>query len=183
MPSPAFKEWHVIVEALGAGEQILLLRKGGIAEDTGSFQVEHRRFWLFPTHFHAQLERTKPAAARYFSPAPKPPGNDATITLRHFAELVQTAFLSDWETVSRLSPHHLWSDACIRERFHAGQPAGLHALLVRVHRLVEPLTMPVTPDLSGCKSWVKLPADFDDRPSAPVLDDAAFGTLRATLSL
>jgi hypothetical protein len=183
MPFPAFKEWHVIVEALGAGEQILLLRKGGIAEDAGAFQVEHRRFWLFPTHFHAQLEKTKPAAARYFPAGPTPPTAHGTVTLRHFAELAHFAFLPDWETVSRLSPHHLWSDACIRERFHASQPAGLHALLVRVHRLAEPLTLSVTPEMAGCKSWVKLPADFDDRPSTPVLDDAAFGTLRALLSL
>ena len=34
---PAFKEWHVVVEALAAGEQILLLRKGGIAEGRGGF--------------------------------------------------------------------------------------------------------------------------------------------------
>ena len=32
MVQTAFKEWAVIVEALGQGEQIVILRKGGIAE-------------------------------------------------------------------------------------------------------------------------------------------------------
>ena len=43
------REWAVIVEALGQGEQILILRKGGIAEGRGGFQAEHERF----SYFHA----------------------------------------------------------------------------------------------------------------------------------
>ena len=48
----AFKEWAVVVEALGAGEQILILRKGGIHEQRGQFTVAHGEFWLFPTQYH-----------------------------------------------------------------------------------------------------------------------------------
>ncbi len=36
----AFKEWAVIVDALGRGDQILILRKGGISEGRGGFQIE-----------------------------------------------------------------------------------------------------------------------------------------------
>ena len=45
----AFKEWAVIVDALGRGQQILILRKGGISEGPGGFQVEQPEFLLFPT--------------------------------------------------------------------------------------------------------------------------------------
>src|SRR5258705_3213217 len=44
----AFKEWAIVVDALGRGEQIVILRKGGIREGRGGFHVEHPQFWLFP---------------------------------------------------------------------------------------------------------------------------------------
>lgn len=183
MPFPAFKEWHVIVEALGAGEQILILRKGGIAEGRGGFQLSASRFWLFPSRFHAQLEKTKPAAARWFDTAAASPADPSHVTLRYFADVVRSAFLSDWSVVSRLDPHHLWTEASVRERFDWSRPAGLHAIVVRVHKLATPLTLPVTAEMGGCKSWIDLPAAFDAQPSAPVLDEPAFQTHLAALSL
>src|SRR5262249_50812721 len=50
----AFKECAVICEALAQGQQSRILRKGGIAEDTGAFHIEHDRFWLYPTFTHQQ---------------------------------------------------------------------------------------------------------------------------------
>ena len=190
MNFPAFKEWHIIVKALGAGAQILILRKGGIAEGRGGFQVGASRFWLFPTRFHQQLEKTKPAAARF---APADLGTNgqpssqfsapASIELRYFADIIQNEFLTDWSAVARLDPHHLWTEATIRERFDWSRPAGLHALVVRVHKLATPLTRPLTPDLGGCKSWIDLDCDFSAHPSAPVLSGAAFAARRSTLPL
>ncbi len=176
----AFKEWQVIVDALGAGEQIIILRKGGIAEDRGGFQVQSSRFWLFPTHFHAQREKTKPAAARWFSDQP---AGVSTISLRHFAELVESVFLDRWDDVARLDPHHLWTEATVRERFEWSRPAGLHVLVVRVHELITPVSLALTTDMGGCKSWIELPAAFDAHPSRPVLTDATFAQRRALLPL
>ena len=53
----AFREWAPVVDALGRGEQIIILRKGGIRENRGEFLVDHREFWLFPTQFH-EAERS-----------------------------------------------------------------------------------------------------------------------------
>jgi hypothetical protein len=178
--SPAFKEWHVIVEALGAGEQILILRKGGLAEDGGGFEVKAEKFWLFPTHFHEQLAKTKPAAQKFFTHS-KP--KNGPIHLRYFAEVVSQVFLSDWAAVARLDAFHLWSEATIRERFNWAQPPGLHAFAVRVHRLVQPAPLEVTPEMSGCKSWVDVPFDFAAHASEPVLSDAAFAEKLAALKL
>jgi len=50
----AFKEWAVICRALAEGRQALILRKGGIEETGGTFEVEHSRFWLYPTYTEAQ---------------------------------------------------------------------------------------------------------------------------------
>lgn len=40
----ALKEWAVAIRALDAGDQILLLRKGGIVEETKDFRVRGRAF-------------------------------------------------------------------------------------------------------------------------------------------
>ena len=45
----AFKEWAIVVDALGRGAQILILRKGGLREGSGGFRLEQRQFLLFPT--------------------------------------------------------------------------------------------------------------------------------------
>lgn len=194
MSFPAFKEWSVIVEALGAGEQILILRKGGIAEGRGGFQINASRFWLFPTRFHQQLEKTKPAAGRFVPPATGsagvPPVSESSesvrhgsIELRYFADVVHSAFLSNWTAVSHLDSHHFWTEATVRERFDWSKPAGLHALVVRVHQLAQPLSLPLTSEMSGCKSWIELPSSFDTTPSVPVLSDSTFTARRAALSL
>ena len=175
---PAFKEWHAIVEALGSGKQLLILRKGGISEKRGGFDAARAgRFWLFPTQFHAQVEKTKPAAARFFSAPPVPA--EGRITLRYFADITHHAFLADWNTVAALDPHHLWTESAVREKFDWAQPPGLHAFIVRVHRLVAPLTIPLTADMGGCKSWIDVPPSFSDTSSAPVLPDDRFATLSA----
>ena len=170
--APTFKEWHAIVEALGAGEQILILRKGGIAEGRGGFQLEAQRFWLFPTRFHAQSEKTKPAAAKWFSATA--PVEEPTVYLRYFADVVQSVFLNDWASVARLDPFHLWTESTVRERFEWSKPSGIHALVVRVHRLENAVPVDLTPEMGGCKSWITLSVPFDVRPSKPVLDNATF---------
>src|SRR6187431_3793114 len=53
LPMPiAFKEWAVTVRALAEGEQLLTLRKGGIREENRHFEIEHDRFFLYPTFDH-----------------------------------------------------------------------------------------------------------------------------------
>jgi len=155
--------------------------------------VKAGKFWLFPTHFHEQLAKTKPAAQKFFTRVGgdqcvslggvSPPRNDSIIPLRYFAEVVQQVFLSDWATIARLDAFHLWSEETIRERFNWAQPPGLHAFAVRVHRLVQPAPLEVTPEMSGCKSWVDVPLDFAAHASEPVLSDAAFAKKLEALKL
>ncbi len=52
----AFKEWAVTVRALAEGEQLLTLRKGGIREPDKHFQLEHDRFFLYPTFDHQRTD-------------------------------------------------------------------------------------------------------------------------------
>ena len=185
---PAFKEWAAIVEALGAGEQILLLRKGGIAEGRGGFQVKNQRFWLYPTFFHAQLEESKPEAAKYFSLADRLDtyaggSRDATtpVTLRYFAEIVESVFLDDWARIQALDAQHLWKESLVRERFDWSKPPGLHVIIVRVYATAQPHVIKPTPVMLGCKSWIEVPFDFETAASSPVLIEEIFEKKRSAL--
>ena len=53
----------MVCDALGRGEQSIILRKGGIAEGRKGFSFRHREFFLFPTFFHEQVTKVRMASA------------------------------------------------------------------------------------------------------------------------
>ncbi len=170
----AFKEWAVIVDALGRGEQILILRKGGISEGRGGFQMEHPRFLLFPTLYHQQRESVIPAAqARYDQIAPGFPPPEI-LRLEYFAEVAACRRLESLSAASALRDEHCWRDEVIADRFDWGREKNIFAIAVRVHRLPRPVELPMSPAYGGCKSWIDLDRDIPVDGATPVLDQAAF---------
>ena len=170
----AFKEWAIVEDALACGDQIVILRKGGIAEGRGGFQVETPRFLLFPTLFHQQRDRVIPSAQqRYDAIAPTLATPD-TLRIRHFAEVVDVRRLDCLADAERLRGQHIWRDEIIAERFDWGREQGIHALAVRVHRLAETHDLPMLESYGGCKSWIELGVDIDPAGASPVLDEPGF---------
>jgi hypothetical protein len=170
----AFKEWAIVVDALGRGDQIVILRKGGIAEGTGGFAVAQREFWLLPTRFHQRGDRVMPAAQARFAEvlAALPPPE--TVRLELLAEVVAWRKLTSRADVLRLRGKHVWRDEVIAERFDWGGEEAIFALAVRVQRLARPVELPFRPDYGGCKSWVELADDVSVAGASPVLRDANF---------
>jgi len=170
----AFKEWAVVVDALGRGDQILILRKGGIAEGPGGFKAEHPEFWLFPTLFHQQRERViEPARWRYDEIAPHLP-EVGKVRLEFLARVVGVWRLQTLAEAERLRDQHIWRDEVIAGRCDWGREPGLHALAVRVFRLPKPVEWPMRPEYAGCKSWVELEADPPKDGLSPVLGESEF---------
>ena len=48
----ALKEWAVVQRSLLEGHQIILLRKGGLIEESGDFDLRAGQFLLYPTYAH-----------------------------------------------------------------------------------------------------------------------------------
>lgn len=168
----AFKEWAVIVDALGRGDQILILRKGGIHEGKGGFQVEHPEFWLFPTLYHQQGECVIPAAQGRFESlkAAFPPPE--TLRLQFIGRVEAWRRLEDPRQVERLRGQHIWKDEVIAQRFEWGREQNIFALAVRILRLPSPVDIPMLPSYGGCKSWIQLDPDLPTGEAVPVLTDA-----------
>jgi hypothetical protein len=170
----AFKEWAIVVDALGRGEQIFILRKGGIHEGRGGFQMEHSEFLFFPTLFHQQRESVKPGAqARFDEIAPHFPAPNI-LRLEYWARAVEHHRLEEFEAVKRLAGQHIWREEVLAERFEWGREQGIFAIAVRVYRLPVAIELPMLPDYAGCKSWIDVAHPVMPAGSVPVMDDAAF---------
>ena len=170
----AFKEWGVIVDALGRGEQIIILRKGGISEGRDGFQMEHPQFLLFPTLYHQQRESvTLEAQARYdqFAPGFAPPD---ILRVEYFAEAVACRQLDSLSSATALRGQHCWKDEVIAERFDWGHAKNIFAIAVRVFRLPLPVELPMSPAYGGCKSWVELEKEIVTTGAQSVLDQQTF---------
>lgn len=170
----AFKEWAIIVDALALGDQILILRKGGISEDRGGFSVEHRSFFLFPTLFHQQRECvTAEAQARYDLIAPHFPPPEI-VRIDYFAEVAAWRQLDSLSAAEALRGQHCWRDEVVVNRFDWGRAKNIFALAVRVYRMPRAIELPMSPVYGGCKSWIEFDRDVPTTGSQPVLDHVAF---------
>src|SRR5438128_2347578 len=132
----AFKEWAVVCRALGEGRQILILRKGGIAEGPRGFEVTDRQFFLFPTYLHQAPTSVVPewrdALAGSVDPSP------GRVSISHYAIVSSWLRITSIEKLRALEGLHIWSDELVSERFHRWSEDGVIALLVRVYALPSP---------------------------------------------
>lgn len=171
----ALKEWASAIKALREGKQILVMRKGGIIEETRDFQVESRHFYLYPTYEHQKRELLKESERHAvdetlagWSP------EAADVELTAYAEVAEDIEVVDQEHLDRISGCHIWTDTFAEERLKWKKQNPLHVLLLRVYRLEEPVSVPVRSDYLGCKSWVELADPLPDAKKTPVLSDEEF---------
>jgi hypothetical protein len=169
----AFKEWAVVCRALAEGRQILILRKGGIAEGPRGFEVSDRQFFLFPTYLHQAPESVVPEwrdalAAESVDPTP------GSVSISSYVIVSSWLRIRTIEKLRALRGLHLWSDALVEERFHRWSEDSVIALLVRVYTLPSPILLDSLETYAGCKSWITLAEQVPLEGARPVLSDADF---------
>jgi len=170
----ALKEWAVTVDAMAQGDQVLLLRKGGIHEDGKDFRVIHREFLFYPTFLHQKEDLLQPAYQPALRKLLEKPLDNAHITFRHWAKAEEVLEISDQEKVDDLEPHYIWTAAYAQSRLHWKPMLPLSVLLLRVYKLEQPVTVPYLPEYGGCTSWVEVLSDVTLGDMEPVLDDAEY---------
>lgn len=172
--SIALREWAVAVQALEEGRQIIVLRKGGIAEETKEFRLESPEFYLFPSFEHQRSHLVKLEARDTVT---KMLANISALTervhLTSYAEVVQDIEVTDSETLQRLDDLHIWTEDYAEERLKWKRTKPLHVLILRIYKLDTPLDIPMRESYGGCKSWLWL-EDISAMQKSPVLDDAEF---------
>lgn len=168
----ALKEWAVAVDALEQGKTIMLLRKGGIHEQGGQFQVAYDQILLYPTYEHQQPFLLKPDYVAQVTPVTSG-WHPETIRIGSWAEITDILSVSD-EPIATLLPFHIWNEQFISDRLKWKPRQPLYILLLRTYKLAQAQVIPYRSEYGGCKSWIDLaePIAIDD--AVPVLNDAAY---------
>ncbi|MFC5700605.1 DUF1802 family protein [Cohnella faecalis] len=173
--SIGLKEWAVAVKALEEGRQIIVLRKGGISEETRDFRLESPAFFLFPTFEHQRAELVKEderaVVASTQEEAARHPG---FFKLTSYAEVAEEIEVTDSATLSKLDELHIWTHDYAEERLKWKKTKPLHVLLLRVYKLEEPIELPMREEYNGCKSWTAFSDELPGRAQTPVLEDEEF---------
>ncbi len=185
----ALKEWAVTVRALAEGEQLVTLRKGGIRETNKHFEIVGNRFFLYPTFDHQQaglvreshvpeLKRAledgvwnPPAPTARMMEAGVPIAQPVSVRLRAWAEIAASYEVTSPDALSALNPYHVWTPEYATKRFNWKPRHPLHVLLLRTYRIPRPVTIRVTEDYLGCKSWVEVERELSFEGTAVVSDE------------
>ena len=181
----ALKEWDLVCDLLVAGEQIALVRKGGIHEPhRGAFTLEHDSFLLYPNAEHQSPDLVHPrfhAALRADAPVPR---RDDEVLVPGYCRVTDVLPLAEPERAHALAGHTCWNDAFFAQRLAYKPERPLLLILTRAYRFSSPIRLPYHKAYAGCRSWVPLRDSVGDttRASAlPALDDAAYEARRQSL--
>lgn len=168
----ALKEWAVVCKALEEGRQVVLLRKGGILEYKQGFEVKHDRFALFPTYEHQSKDGLQPDYQDKLDDVIKEqPAADKNV-ITSFAKVLEVKEINDKSVLKKLEKYHIWNESYVNARMNYNPSKPMSAILLRVYKLDNPLSVSVLPEWAGCKSWI--PIDTDATGRTPAIDDEKF---------
>jgi hypothetical protein len=149
----ALKEWASVIDALDRGEQVVLIRKGGLADP--HFGMEADRFYLFPTNYHDAGG-----------------GEPTHVPITHWAEIVRTWQVRDLDTLFRLEPLVAMDRATLETRYKFRPDQAINVIAVRAWQLAKPANIKMTEAYAGCRSWVSIDEEIDIDGSVPALGEA-----------
>ena len=177
----ALKEWAVLADAMGRGEIIAMVRKGGIRERRAGFSLRHDRFLMYPTFFHEKAAELAPRflARLEASHAGRPEGG--AIRLELLADVLGVWRVTDLEALRAIESEHGLAWSAVESRFRYRDQPGVQVVAVRVSRLPAPVRLPEERRYAGCVSWVELSRDVDVASAVPVLEPAALEPRLASL--
>ena len=156
----ALKEWATVVKALENGNQTVLLRKGGILETASGFNVESKKFLLFPTYEHQQHDSLKSQFYGYLADVRENQPKTGVNKITSYAEIIEEADVSDMQKIEALSPFHIWSDSYISERMKWMPQKPMKALFLKVYK-IQQSEIPVISEYQGCKSWIDINVNLE----------------------
>ena len=177
----ALKEWAVAIEALGAGRQALIIRKGGIREDENRFEVRFPEFLLFPSFEHQQRDLLRPEHAAALGEALELEPDPDWLTFTHFARVHNAFPVTELAQLVALGPHHIWTQEYAEKRLRWKPKVALTAMVLRTYRLPEPKRVPVRPEYAGCKSWLPLLDAVTVDAMVPAMADDVFAVEAAAI--
>jgi len=155
----ALKEWSIVCRALEEGKQSVLLRKGGILEYKDGFEISQKIFVVYPTLEHQSKEYLQQDYLREFElllEKNDPTFEDKTNTITILAQIEGMQEFNDESKLAKLEKYHIWNEKYVNMRMSYNPKKPMNALLLRIYKLPEPISIKVNPEWAGCKSWINI---------------------------
>jgi hypothetical protein len=176
----ALKEWAVVQRSLLEGHQIILLRKGGLIEETGDFDLRARQFLIYPTYVH-ETERVgdlQPCFGQWLQEEEARKVSPGEIRIESAAEVTDVIQVDDREKLLNLAPQHIWSPQFIHGRYDWEPYKPIFVLLLRAYSLPAPVVLSVERGYEGCKSWIELASPISTVGAIPAVSDEYYARRR-----
>ena len=170
----ALKEWASVVQACAHGEQLVLIRKGGLIEPGSGFELVSTLFLFYPTFEHQTSNFIRSPNQHYVEDALAHRSSDGQLRLELCGSVVFSTQSREPTLIKRLEPFHIYNDAFLAQRLRWQPEQPLVVAVVRVFRLPSPQRLPLVSRYAGCKSWVDLEQTVSLQGAVPALDDQAF---------
>lgn len=168
----ALKEWASVCSAVGTGDQIILLRKGGIHER--NFGVQAPEFLLFPTYLHQKERQFKPQFVQHLDATRDRSEDDPTVEISLWCRVAAAFEVTELQKLLALERFVIFSDDTIRERYSFRPDQAVRVIAVRAMRLPAAVAVDNKKSYAGCRSWIKIAEQIDLSGSTPVLADDEF---------
>ena len=155
----ALKEWSIVCRALEEGKQSILLRKGGILEYKEGFEISQKIFLVYPTLEHQSKEYLQQDYLQQFElllEKNDPNFEYRTNTITILAQIEGIQEFNDESKLAKLEKYHIWNEKYVNMRMSYNPKKPMNALLLRIYKLPEPISVKVNPEWAGCKSWINI---------------------------
>ena len=172
----ALKEWAVVQRSLLEGHQIVLLRKGGLIEESGDFDLRATQFLLYPTYEH-ETERAgdlQPCFGQWLAEEEARKTLPGEIRLEAAAEVTDVVRVDDREKLLTLAPQHIWSPQFVHGRYDWEPYKPVFVLLLRAYTLAVPAVRSVLRQYGGCRSWIEMAEPVSAAGATPAVSDARY---------
>ena len=170
----ALKEWSIVCRALESGRQSILLRKGGILEYKEGFEISQKIFLLYPTLEHQSREYLQQDYLQEIELLLRNNGpnfdQDKINTITILARIEGMQEFNDETKLSKLEKYHIWNEKYVNMRMSYNPKKPMNALLLRIYKLPEPISVKVNPEWAGCKSWINIDLSNMNRISSDNID-------------
>ena len=153
---------------------MLLVRKGGISEETRNFKIAAERFLFFPTYEHQRADLLQPEFQDDLTTVLAEARDSSRIRLDTWAELTDLFEITEPSQVEALAPYYCFSTQYAEERLRWKPRHPLLVMAIRAYRLSTPLVLANRPEFGGCKSWLTLDEDVDPATLTAALSDAEY---------
>lgn len=167
------KEWSAVTEALGSGEQTILVH---------AVEPKHQEFFLYPTFNFANDPQKFPDRfqSKYLAMAKKS-GEETTkrgkeellVDIKYFAHIEKTVQIDSPKIWKQLEPYFIWKSEHVNQYAQATKKGCASLWIVRVFKFPAPIVIGRW-SMGGPPDYYRQEEEISTKGGSPILPDADF---------